>query len=81
MFRYFVDFWESVRIALSAIRVNKMRTVLTSLGIIIGIASVTAMVTVINGCASSMIYAITNPFSCGRRQNDPRGATITRRRP
>ena len=49
MYRYFVDFWESVRIAFVAIRVNKMRTILTSLGIIIGIASVTAMVTVING--------------------------------
>lgn len=32
-----------------AIRVNKLRSILTSLGIIIGIASVTAMVTVING--------------------------------
>lgn len=38
-----------MRIAAVAIRVNKLRSVLTSLGIIIGIASVTAMVTVING--------------------------------
>ncbi len=47
--RILTDFWEAVRIAAVAIRVNKLRSILTSLGIIIGIASVTAMVTVING--------------------------------
>ncbi|MFW5973009.1 MAG: ABC transporter permease [Bacteroidota bacterium] len=47
--RFVIDFWEAVRIAIVAIRVNKLRSVLTSLGIIIGITSVTAMVTVING--------------------------------
>lgn len=49
MSRLLTDFWEAVRIAALAIRVNKLRSILTSLGIIIGIASVTAMVTVING--------------------------------
>ena len=41
--------WESIWIALRAIRVNKLRAVLTTLGIIIGITAVTSMVTVING--------------------------------
>ena len=43
------EFWEGLLIALRAIRVNKMRSVLTTLGIIIGIVTVTAMFTVING--------------------------------
>lgn len=43
------EVWEGLRIALRAIWVNKLRSVLTTLGIIIGITSVTAMATVING--------------------------------
>ncbi len=38
--------WASVRIALGALRVNKLRTALTMLGIIIGVAAVIAMVSV-----------------------------------
>ena len=45
----FLEIWESLWIALRAIRVNKLRAVLTTLGIIIGITAVTSMVTVING--------------------------------
>lgn len=41
--------WEALLIALRAISLHKMRSVLTTLGIIIGIASVTSMATVING--------------------------------
>ncbi len=40
---------EGLRIALRAIRANKLRSILTTLGIIIGITSVTAMATIING--------------------------------
>ncbi len=46
---FFFELWEGLLIALRAIRVNKMRSVLTTLGIIIGIVTVTAMFTVING--------------------------------
>ena len=35
--------WESVRIALTSLRANKLRTILTMLGIIIGVASVVAL--------------------------------------
>ena len=45
----FLEIWEGLRIALRAIWVNKLRAVLTTLGIIIGIASVTSMATVLNG--------------------------------
>lgn len=45
---------ESIKMALSAIRSNKMRTLLTMLGIIIGISSVIALVTLGNGSKSMM---------------------------
>ncbi len=41
--------WASVRMALGALRVNKLRTALTMLGIIIGVAAVIAMVSVGTG--------------------------------
>ena len=44
-----LEFVEGFRIALRAIWANKLRAVLTTLGIIIGIVSVTAMFTTING--------------------------------
>jgi putative ABC transport system permease protein len=44
-----LEFVEGLRIALRAIWANKLRAVLTTLGIIIGIVSVTAMFTTING--------------------------------
>jgi putative ABC transport system permease protein len=46
---FLLEVTEGVRIALRAIWVNKTRSVLTTLGIIIGIVSVTSMATVING--------------------------------
>jgi putative ABC transport system permease protein len=47
--RLVLELSESFRIAAGSIRVHKMRAVLTTLGIVIGIASVTSMVTIING--------------------------------
>jgi putative ABC transport system permease protein len=47
--RLYYEFAESVRLALGALRGNLLRTILTSLGIIIGITLVTAMGTVISG--------------------------------
>lgn len=47
--RLYYEFVESVRLALGALRGNLLRTILTSLGIIIGITLVTAMATVIGG--------------------------------
>ena len=49
MRRFFFDLYEGIRIAGQAIWANKLRSVLTTLGIIIGIASVTLMATVISG--------------------------------
>jgi putative ABC transport system permease protein len=47
--RIFLDFQESLRIALSAIAANKARGVLTTLGIVIGIVAVTTTMTAFNG--------------------------------
>ncbi|MGA9117572.1 MAG: ABC transporter permease [Bacteroidota bacterium] len=47
--RFFVEIREGLAISLRAIRANKLRSVLTTLGIIIGIVSVTGMATAIDG--------------------------------
>ena len=49
MRRFLFEITEGIRIAGQAIWANKLRSVLTTLGIVIGIASVTGMATVING--------------------------------
>jgi len=49
MTRFIYEFNESVRIAWTQIRANKMRSVLTALGVIIGIVAVTLMGTAIRG--------------------------------
>jgi len=41
--------WENFRIALKAVRANKMRSILTTLGIIIGVAAVIAVVSIVQG--------------------------------
>jgi putative ABC transport system permease protein len=47
--RFYYEFVESIRIAWAQIRANKMRSVLTALGVIIGIVAVTLMGTAIRG--------------------------------
>src|SRR5487761_134670 len=42
-------FWEAVRIALGSLWAHKLRSVLTLLGVVIGVMSVIAVVSVING--------------------------------
>lgn len=49
MRRFFYEFSESVKIAYDQIMANKLRSVLTALGVIIGILAVTLMGTAING--------------------------------
>ena len=41
--------WESLRIALSSLRANKLRTALTLVGVVVGVAAVIAVVTIIKG--------------------------------
>ena len=46
--------WENIKLALGGLRSNKMRALLTMLGIIIGIGSVIAIVTVGNSLTSTV---------------------------
>src|SRR5215211_3744859 len=41
--------WESFRVAISSLRVNKLRAGLTLIGIIVGVSAVIAVVTIIKG--------------------------------
>ena len=46
--------WESLRVALAAIRAHKFRSTLTTLGIIIGVATVIGMMSVVGGVNSQV---------------------------
>jgi putative ABC transport system permease protein len=50
--------WNAIILAISAIRRNVMRSVLTVLGIIIGVSAVIAMVTLGNGATASVASGI-----------------------
>lgn len=60
MKNFFVELKEGVLISLRAIRVNKMRSILTTLGIIIGIVAVTTMSTAIVGLREAFISSISS---------------------
>ncbi|WIM05478.1 MAG: ABC transporter permease [Candidatus Nitricoxidivorans perseverans] len=49
-----MNFWATLRIALAALRVNKMRSALTMLGIIIGVAAVIVMIAIGNGAQAKV---------------------------
>ena len=48
-------FWENVRFALSAVRAQKLRSGLTTLGIVIGVTTVIAMVAIVSGFNNNVI--------------------------
>ncbi|TME65493.1 MAG: ABC transporter permease, partial [Chloroflexi bacterium] len=52
--------YDSFRSALQSLVVNKLRSALTMLGVIIGVAAVIAMVSVGNGASQSVQNAILN---------------------
>lgn len=60
MKNFLVELKEGVLISLRAIRVNKMRSILTTLGIIIGIVAVTTMSTAIVGLRDAFISSISS---------------------
>src|SRR4026207_1341454 len=49
MFLRFTAIWEAFRVATGSLRANMLRTALTLLGIIVGVAAVIAVVTIIKG--------------------------------
>ncbi|MES2916851.1 MAG: ABC transporter permease [Pseudomonadota bacterium] len=76
--------WETVRLALLALRRNKLRSALTMLGIVIGVAAVIAMVTVGQGSSRSVTASVeslgTNVLSLrpGTRGFGPSGSQPAR---
>ncbi|MEW6652936.1 MAG: ABC transporter permease [Bacteroidota bacterium] len=60
MKNFFIEFWEVLAIALRAIRANKLRSILTTLGIIIGIVAVTTMSTAIVGLREAFLSSISS---------------------
>ncbi len=60
MKKYFIEFWEILSIAIQAIKANTLRSVLTTLGIIIGIVAVTTMSTAIVGLREAFMNSISS---------------------
>ncbi|MFQ6113879.1 MAG: ABC transporter permease [bacterium] len=55
---FLTELWENLRIALGALRANKLRSILTTLGIIIGITTVIAVHSIISGLNESFYNTI-----------------------
>lgn len=56
---------QSFKLALKSIRSNKMRSFLTMLGIIIGVASVIVLVSLVNAYMSYMTEGVRDRVLCG----------------
>ncbi len=54
----FAEFWEGLMNALEAVRANKLRSALTTLGIVIGVVTVTLMAAAIDGLNTAFIRSI-----------------------
>ena len=73
-------FSENLKIALRALRANKLRSILTILGIVIGVATVVALLALGKGTTASITSQIQSngsnllTVSPGRQQNGPPGA-------
>lgn len=55
-----IDFWEGIKIALQALRANKMRSILTTLGIVIGITTVISIHSIIQGLNDAFYTSISS---------------------
>jgi putative ABC transport system permease protein len=58
LFRFFSDFGENVGLALGALRVAKMRSALTILGVVIGVSCVMAMASIVRGIQDQILNTL-----------------------
>jgi len=58
MVKILIEIWESIKIAVQALRANKMRTFLTTLGIVIGITTVIGIHSIIQGLNNAFYTSI-----------------------
>ncbi|HEX6050425.1 MAG TPA: ABC transporter permease [Gemmatimonadaceae bacterium] len=56
--RFFADFGENVSLAFGSLRVAKMRSALTILGVVIGVATVMAMASIVQGIRDQIVQTI-----------------------
>ena len=57
---FFIKLWENVKIALRALMQSKMRTILTTLGIVIGVLTVVSVASIIEGLNRGFASQIAN---------------------
>ena len=57
------DLWENVRVALDGLASNKMRSILTMLGVVIGVAAVVALLSIGQGAQAAVTGQITSAGS------------------
>jgi putative ABC transport system permease protein len=57
-FRFFLSFGENVALALGALRVAKMRSALTILGVVIGVSCVMAMASIVRGIQDQILNTL-----------------------
>jgi putative ABC transport system permease protein len=50
-----MNFWESLRVAFTALVANKLRSLLTMLGVIIGVGSVIIMIAIVQGARQQIV--------------------------
>ncbi|MFQ5709297.1 MAG: ABC transporter permease [bacterium] len=60
LIRAFVQLWEGVVMAAASLKANKLRSILTTLGIMIGVATVITILTLINGLDAAFSDQISN---------------------
>ena len=60
MIAWIADLWENVRVALGGLVANKMRAMLTMLGVVIGVAAVVALLAIGEGAQASITDQITS---------------------
>src|SRR5580765_2871040 len=58
IFRFFTEFGENVGLALDALRVAKMRSALTILGVVIGVSCVMAMASIVRGIQDQILNTL-----------------------
>ncbi len=68
-----MEFIEAIKIALQSLWANKLRSILTLIGVVIGVASVIAVITLTNGVNK---YVATKVYSYGADV-----FTLSKRRP
>lgn len=72
-----MSFWEGIKMAVSALKGNKVRSLLTALGVIIGVAAVIALISIGQGATKSVTDSISEMGSNLIMVNPMGGTSLT----